>query len=295
MLLEVVSPRLQRAPVVLLLSALGLTISCTENVLLGSECRLGGQTCVPTEPDADMPFRPPVIGVDPADSDVPRTAVDAGSDGTVVSERPEDVADSAVTEDFASLALYNLSFERRGGVGGDIVLSNTVSVLVPIAPVDTVFAQLPNWYACVPLAVSSLTWMNTADAGAEMAASGDYLSFVINGTTVRQALGAPLTPGTRYSFEANVATVGAGADSLRLEVQGSTSVCGAGTSIGRSAPLPQSGRWTRACVTFTVDEPYTYLLLAPSYEGAAPPVSARFYLDELRQVASCDPYPSAAP
>jgi len=102
-------------------------------------------------------------------------------------------------------------------------------------------------------------------------------------------------PGTSYAFEAKVASAGAGTANLHLAVQGSTSVCGAGVGLGRSAVLLQSERWTRACVTFTADKPYTYLLLAPGYDGAVPTGSARLYLDELRQVASCDAAASASP
>jgi hypothetical protein len=220
--------------------------------------------------------------------------MDAGLDSAVapLDEAPLDAGeDGSLPVSYPPISLYNLSFERRGGVGGDVVLSNTVSVLVPIPPVDTVFAQLPNWYACIPLSISSLTWMDRVDAGSAKSEFGDYLSFVINGTTVRQQLGTPLKTGTSYSFEALVATVGQGTGNLHLDVQGSTSVCGNGNSLGRSALLPQSSQWTRACVTFTPDKPYTYLLLAPSYDGAAPPGNARLYLDELRQVASCDATP----
>jgi hypothetical protein len=232
---------------------------------------------------------PPIIGTGPRSPEVPLPSMDAGVDSAVVDPSPAtDAGDASVAVSFTPISLYNLSFERKGGLGGDVVLSNTVSVLVPIPPVDTVFAQLPNWYACIPLAVSSLTWIDRADAGAEKSEFGDYLSFVINGTSVRQALGAPLTPGIHYAFEAKVVAVGEGTGNLHLDVQGSTSVCGAGASIGRSAQLPQAQGWTRACVTFTADKPYTYLLLAPSYDGAAPPGSSRLYLDELQQVASCD-------
>jgi hypothetical protein len=268
---EVAPPCLQRAPLTLLLSVLGLTVSCSENVLLGSACPFGEQTCILVEPDAAVSLQPPVTSTRPLDTEVPLASMDAGVDSSAPSAGPSDAGDGSAPASFASVVFYNLSFERRGGVGGDVVLSNTVSVLIPIPPVDTVFAMLPNWYACVPLGVSSLTWMNRADAGSEKSEFGDYLSFVINGTAVRQQLGAP---------------------SLHLDVQGATSVCGAGTSIGRSAVLSQSERWTRACVTFTADKPYTYLLLAPSHDGAAPPGSARLYLDELRQVASCAADPS---
>jgi hypothetical protein len=285
---------LSRAALALVLSAVGLTVSCTDSVLLGSACPFGERVCLLAESDAQVAFEPPVTGTGPRPMDMPLTPMDAGFDSAVVrvNQAPSDAGDDgALPENFTPISLYNLSFERRGGVGGDVVLSNTVSVLVPIPPVDTVFAQLPNWYACIPLAVSSLTWMDRVDAGAEKSEYGDYLSFVINGTTVRQALGVPLTRGTSYAFEALVATVGAGTDNLHLDVQGSTSVCGAGASLGRSAIVPQSQRWSRVCVTFTADKPYTYLLLAPSYDGAAPPGNARLYLDELRQVASCDGAP----
>lgn len=290
---EVATLRLSRAALALVVAALVLTVSCTDSVLLGSACPFGERVCNLAEVDAEVPFDPPVTGTSPR-ADIPLAPMDAGLDGAIaiVDETPLDAGeDGALPVNFSPVTLYNLSFERRGGVGGDVVLSNTVSVLVPIPPVDTVFAQLPNWYACIPLAVSSLTWIDRTDAGAAKSEYGDYLSFVINGTTVRQQLGAPLTRGTSYSFEAQVATMGSGTDNLRLEVQGSTNVCGSGVSLGRSALVPQSQHWSRVCVTFTADKPYTYLLLAPSYEGAAPPGNARLYLDELRQVGSCDAAP----
>jgi hypothetical protein len=291
---EVATLSLSRAALALLVSAASATASCTDSVQLGSACPFGQRVCNLAEVDAETAFDPPFTGTGPRPPDMPLTAMDAGLDSAVVTvdQAPLDAGeDGALPASFTPISLYNLSFERRGGVGGDVVLSNTVSVLVPIPPVDTVFAQLPNWYACIPLAISSLTWMDRVDAGAAKSEFGDYLSFVINGTTVRQQLGAPLKTGTSYSFEALVATVGQGTGNLHLDIQGSTSVCGNGNSLGRSALLPQSSLWTRACVTFTPDKPYTYLLLAPSYDGAAPPGNARLYLDELRQVASCDTTP----
>ena len=74
---------------------------------------------------------------------------------------------------------------------------------VPLPPVDIIFAELPSWYSCIPLSIRSLSFQPTGDPTTP-AADGDYLSFAINGTAVRQELLAPLTPGTTYSIEANV-------------------------------------------------------------------------------------------
>lgn len=258
--------------------------ACSELVGLGSQCP-DGVSCEPTPPGGEVAL--PVPGLNTMPVVVPRVVIDAGIDGAVIDPLPSAVAadaGSAAEPDLPLIALSNLSFERHGGIGGDVVLSAAVSTLVPVAPVDTVFAELPHWYACIPLSVSSLTLPSQADAGS---ASGDYLSFVINGTTVRQALGAPLTQGVTYALTAQVMNHGAAAGKLHLEVRGATSSCGSGYVIGRSAALADSAGWSSVCVTFTADKPYTYLLLAPSADGSAPPGNARFYLDDLQQVASC--------
>jgi hypothetical protein len=260
-------------------------LSCTELVSLGTECPTNESSCaVLTEPDV-------VLGVPsiPTESAGPQPLLDAGLDSSVDSAAPATQQMSVLPDaSFVSLVLQNPSFERHGGVGGDVVLSEAVSTLVPVAPVDTVFADLPSWYACVPLSVSSLTWRTQSDSTSVRSEYGDFLSFVLNGTTVRQQLGVPLEAGRSYSFEAQVMGLGVSPQSARLEVQGASSVCGAGEVLGRSAWIAPSTAWTRTCVTFMADEPYPYLLLAPGIEGAAPGGNPRVYLDELRQVASCD-------
>jgi hypothetical protein len=57
--------------------------------------------------------------------------------------------------------------------------------------------------------------------------------------------------------------------------------------LGRSPELPASSVWTPACVAFTADQDYDYLLLAPGHEGRAPGLTSRVRIDGLRQVESC--------
>ncbi|MDB4975013.1 MAG: hypothetical protein JWN48_3354 [Myxococcaceae bacterium] len=281
------SRRALAAQTLLLLHVAVLAAGCSVAVPLGDECPRDRE-CVLTRPGGEVAI--PVPGLVPLPVE-PRGGLDAGLDGMVSTLMPADASDAETQAPFEPLELYNLSFERHGGVGGDVVLSNTVSFLVPVPPVDTIFAELPNWFACIPLSVSSLTWQQHTDAGFSPSAFGDYLSFVINGTTVRQALGSPMTVGHSYSLEALVLWHYDGAPAPHLEVRGSTSTCGAGYILGRSAVVPDANNWARTCVTFRADKPYSYLLLAPAVDTGKAPASARFYLDELRQVASCPGVP----
>jgi len=182
------------------------------------------------------------------------------------------------------LVIQNPSFERNGGVGGDVLLEKLIS-LFPV--VNLIFAELPDWYACFPLSVSSLTWLLDGDAGAQQSPTGDYLSFVINGTSVRQQLAAPLVPGTAYAFEFDVISESGGGQNLYLEARGAAALCGNGVVLGRSPVVRDGADWSTSCVSFTADDAYSYLLLAPNYEGNAPGLTARLRVDGLRQVERC--------
>ena len=279
----------------LLLWAASAASACTELVALGSQCPSDGVACAATPPGGEIAI--PVPGLNTMPVVVPNVTLDGGLDSGASEALPNAVVSDAGTDrnpvadpGLPPIALQNTSFERHGGIGGDVVLSAAVSTLVPVAPIDTVFAELPHWFACIPLSVSSLTLPTQADAGSAQSASGDYLSFVINGTTVREGLTVPLTVGVTYALTAQVMNRGGGGK-LHLEVRGATTACGSGYVLGRSALVPQGSDWTSTCVAFTADKPYTYLLLAPSVDGTAPPSNARFSLDELRQVASCQATP----
>ncbi|MDB4991418.1 MAG: hypothetical protein JWN04_6596 [Myxococcaceae bacterium] len=267
----------------LLVCHAALQTACNESLLLGSACPPGHDTCAPTAPGGEVAI--PVPGLETVPNQV-ISFFDGGIDGGLPAILIADALDAGPVPKLIPLELQNQSFERQGGIGGDVVLSNTVSVLVPIPPVDTVFAELPHWFACVPLSVSSLTWQQDGKASVKLSMFGDYLSFVINGTTVRQGLDTPLLPGATYSLQAQVRSSEPIAG-LHLQVRGAMTSCGPGYVLGRSPSVPPSDTWLRTCVTFSADQPYGYLLLAPSVDGAAPPDSARFYLDELHQVASC--------
>jgi hypothetical protein len=257
------------------------TAGCEESVELGSACApvespLG---CAQEHPGGEVSI------VRPSGSDtdsVPDrgTVVGPSSDAAAaVSVVPAGDAGIAVRKD--SLLVENPSFERNGGVGGDVLLDKLIS-LFPL--VNLVFADLPSWYACFPLAVSSVTLLDSPDAGIAPSPTGDYLSFVVNGTSVRQQLPAPMVPGAAYAFAFDVIS---DEPELYLEARGATALCGDGVVLGRSPVLPTSGTWAPSCVTFTADQAYDYLLLAPGHEGRAPGLTSRVRIDGLRQVESC--------
>lgn len=275
--------------------AVALLSGCSESLPLGGECSNERGSCELTEPTAAGEAPGPTTS--PGAASPPIIAIDSGFESPLATDAsvpfpeaapmpPSDAGGEPVVPELPLLGLGNGSFERGGGISGDVVLSRTVSTLVPLPPVDTIFAELPSWYSCIPLSISSESFRPTGTLTAP-SAEGDYLSFLINGTAVRQELGAPLTPGTTYSIEANVLGRTAETPGLRLEVRGAPALCEAGTVLGSSPVIEDAEDWTRTCVTFTADEAYPYLLLAPSLEGTTPPIDARFYLDELRQVASC--------
>lgn len=278
----------------LLWSAVMLLSGCSESLLLGSECENerarceltgpGGTSDAP-DPTATPAANPPVIAID---GGLIGASIDASGAAPDALATPS--ADGGVEPILPLLALENGSFERGGGISGDVVLARVVSTIAPFSPVDIIFAELPSWYACIPFSISSLSHDPTGDPTLP-ALEGDYLSFVIDTTPVRQALGAPLTPGATYAVEANVMARTGGTPGLRLEVRGAAALCDAGTVLGRSAVIEDSEDWTRTCVTFTADEAHAYLLLAPSLDSETAPLDATFYLDELRQVASCEPSP----
>jgi hypothetical protein len=233
-------------------------------VLLGSECTDGQGTCV---------HQPPLDG----DRTEPDAAPEAGP--------PEAGPSEAGAPDFEPLPILNPDFERNGGLGGDLVVSNFLGGLIPIPPVTLVFAELPNWYACWFLAVNSVSW-EVDDAGVPQRV-GDYLSFALENIPVRQKLEAPMQAGTTYAFEMDVVGQADNGAELYVAVKGANDVCAAGTLLGRSANIPARNGWGTTCVEFTADQDYSHLLIVPGYEGPKPPASTRLWLDTLRQVPSC--------
>jgi hypothetical protein len=252
---------------------------CEESVELGSACAplespLG---CAQEHPGGEVSIVRPT-GTSP----VPDGGATVGPSSDAATSGLDVPADNAgIAERTAPLLVKNPSFERNGGVGGDVLLDKLIS-LFPL--VNLIFADLPSWYACFPLSVSSVTLLDSPDAGLAPSPTGDYLSFVVNGTSVRQQLPAPMVPGAGYAFAFDVISDEPG---LYLEARGATALCGDGVVLGRSPALPTSGSWTPSCVAFTADQAYDYLLLAPGHEGRAPGPTSRVRIDGLRQVASC--------
>lgn len=252
-----------------------LAPGCQQMVSLGSECTSTTRECL-------------LFGDGGSDANgwIPLPEDDDGDGG----RQPKDTLDAALDSGalFHTLEIQNQSFERPGGLSGDVLLNNLVTELVPVPPVDYVFVTLPHWYTCIPFSVFSRSWSPEADAGIAANDLGDYLSFVVNASTVRQTLPMPLAVATSYSFEMKVISRSEGRNNLFVQVSGGEGGCGVGAPLGRSARLEDTDGWVTTCVTFMADRPYKQLLLAPGHEGPEKPLTDRLLLDELRQVASCD-------
>jgi hypothetical protein len=277
---------------------LGLGAGCMRTVVLGSECPELDDSCL--EP-MSQPAAAEDGSVPPGDGDgadtvhgddtgPPVSSLDAGepeqtSDAELPSEASDAQADAAPT--LVALAVDNPSFERGGGLPGDVLLVSLVETLLPLPPVTWAWTTLPNWYACVPLSVSSESREPSEAAGSP--AGKDYVSFVPNGTTVRQALATPMTKGSRYFFALDTISRSEGTQNLFVEVRGARQQCGEGIVLGRSDLLPEASTWTSTCVSFTASDRFTHLLIGPGWEGAAPGVGARLMIDNLRQVDRCPP------
>jgi len=269
----------------------GLSGACNRTVVLGSECPDIDTVC--SEPD-ELPSQPgsPVVGSerDAAPDELGGGATDADSEDTpqldgALSEELDDAGQAVIGQPLVSLAVYNPSFERGGGLPGDVVLVSLVGTLLPLPPVTWALTTLPNWYACLPLAVSSES-REPGDAGA-FQSGGDYVSFVANGTTVRQTLAAPMAKGTSYAFVLDVISRSEGSQNLFVEVRGARQQCGEGIVLGRSRLLRDSADWQSTCVSFVASDNFTQLLLGPGWEGVMPSPGARLLIDNLRQVESC--------
>lgn len=270
--------------------------ACDRTVVLGSECPEQDldSPCELTKLDARVVAsdRAPSADEDAQARDEEDAELDGARDGET-KVLPEDGGTSAPNDaepdaaPLVQLKVDNGSFERGGGLPGDVLLSNLVSTLLPIQPVTWVWTELAGWYACLPLSVRSETRDLGGDAGA-YPMGADYVSFVVNGTSVRQTLPAPMKKGARYAFEVDVNSFSEGANNLFLEVRGARQQCGEGAVLGRTALVADAAGWSTACVSFEASDAYGYLLLAPGFEGGTQPSgNARMWIDDLRQVESC--------
>lgn len=242
---------------------------CTPLVVLGSDCPGGREeACADTQGPPDARPKPS------EDAASPDAAVeDAGAPSDGGHDMPDAVA----------LNVFNPDFERNGGLGGDLLLHNLLGSINPLP--NVVFAELPHWYACWVLSVSSVSW-ELDDAGVPQRV-GDYLSFVINNIAVRQELPEPMRAGTKYALAMDVVSQPDNGASLYVAIKGASAMCADGRLLGRSELLPAHTGWTTTCVEFTADADYTHLLIVPGYEGPVPSGNARLLLDTLRPVPSC--------
>lgn len=253
--------------------------------MLGTDCPGDEGSCAQVIVEADAggdPGAPEASAEDAnVEGDPPEASVDAGGmdEPTPDAAPPRDAANSEL------LVVDNPNFERNGGIGGDVVLASLLGKLVPIPPITIIFADLPGWYACRPLAVTSGTDF-LGDAGAQLPGGSDFLSFTVNGTPVRQELKMPMLKGHTYAFEIDALNLTDNSSRLFVQVLGANDECGTGTELGRSPLLPEN-RLTHTCVEFTPDQNYAYLLIAPGHEGPDPSASTRLLVDTLRPVSSC--------
>jgi hypothetical protein len=189
-----------------------------------------------------------------------------------------------VSAQFAALSVRNPSFERDGGVGGDLLLIDLVGFFVEVPPV---LAELPHWFTCIPFSISSLSWLGRESSATPAAQIGDYLAFNADGTAARQRLPAPMQRGATYAFEVDVLSETNGANNMFLEARGATADCRAGIVLGRSPVVSDSPDWQTTCVTFRADDAYSHLLLAAHWEDKRPAFGSRLRVDGLRQVPAC--------
>jgi hypothetical protein len=268
-------------------------VGCSPLVALGTECPESRTVCMNAQPDEG----------DAMDAQVPMP-IDGGEDASSSpgADAARDATDPAPV--FTPLLVQNRDFDRKGGVGGDLVLSETVDAITLGVPdsLGISLADVSNWYACWYGTVNSITWQLDQDAGVP-AVMGDYLSFTLNSALsrqgviepVRQQLAAPMEVGATYAFEMDVLSRPDNGAELYVEFRGRTLVAGDdcavstidnGVSLARSEIIDAAG-WTTVCLQFTAQDPFTHLLIVPGYEGPQPSGNARLRLDTLRQVSGC--------
>jgi hypothetical protein len=280
---------------------LGMNGGCEHTVVLGTDCPQMKAQCSADESPALVGEPKDDATAEAGASELIKTD-DAGSSAQDSGNKEREAAverldagpgdaqaDALVSTDaFVPLAIANASFERNGGLSGDVVLGSVLSKVTAITtPIIVIFAELPNWYACWPGTVSSVSREPLFDAG--MAPQqADYLYFGnINGTPVRQMLPAPMQPGVSYALEMDVLSQPDTGTHLMVEVRGASNECGVGALLGSSKPIDPEGKWTTTCVEFKSGTAYPYLLVSPGYEGPSPSLSTRLSLDSIRQVSSC--------
>jgi hypothetical protein len=280
---------LQRAPLdVLAAAAFAALGGCEDTVQLATECPPYMDTCVIHFDAGEVAIlRPDTLGFseDPPHQEMPAELDDAGSAlGTSPNGGVDDDAGGIISAQFAALKVHNPSFERDGGVGGDLLLIDLVGLFVEVPPV---LAELPHWFTCIPFSISSLSWFGRDTSATPAAQIGDYLAFNADGTAARQRLPAPMQRGATYAFEVDVLSETNGANNMFLEARGATADCRAGIVLGRSPVVADSPDWQTTCVTFRADDAYSHLLLAAHWEGKRPAYGSRLRVDGLRQVPAC--------
>jgi hypothetical protein len=294
--------------------ALGvLSFGCSSTVVLGTDCPERRGKCaqesvsVPEPVERGDANEPDAGGVD---ADVPSSTYDSGDknkDATVVQPGDAGAPDTAVIVPLVDaghmvLAIDNPDFERNGGIGGDLVLAEVLEQL-RIPPINVIFAKLPNWYACFPFAVSSMSREQVAQDGGPPVPRADYLAFGgygipllpitlpvedPSGTPARQLLPAPMQPGATYALEMEVWSRPDNGAEFYAEISGSDAKCDVGTLLASSPVIPDNLGWSKVCVEFTPDRPFSHLLIGPAYVGSSPPTSgARLWIDSLRPLARC--------
>lgn len=254
---------------------------CERLIMLGSDCP-EGQCARDEVPDGDDAGSAPEGDEDAASGDSGEPNDGAASDDAKTG--PDSERDASIEW---LLNLRNAGFERNGGLGGDVLISNYFN---GFDPVGFIFAKLNDWHTCRPFSVNSVS--NAAggeDAGAQLT-DGDYLSFVLNHTPVRQSLSQPMRAGSTYYLKMDVLASPDHSGEIKIQISGAITdnACVADKEIsviGESAVIAPF-RWQQLCMSFTPDKDYNYFMLGP-WDDDKSSDNARLRLDNVVQVASC--------
>jgi hypothetical protein len=263
-----------------LLTALLTAAGCEETVLLGNECSNLIELPCALDSGASRPSeRPP-----PGPPEMPDAEVEEDA------EIPPDTEVSPTSD----LEIQNPDFERPGGIDGDLVVTQVaMDFLDQLRFLNFVDSELPYWYACWPLSVTSNSQLIPGARDTD-----DYLSFVPSTfnlfgdfVPVRQDLERPLKAGETVHLQVEVIADRQSTDGLYLAILGDNGQCaGPGNQLSRSEVIPDTTDWQPVCVTFHADQDYSVLVIKPTVQGSLPPATSpqpTLQLDSLKLVPAC--------